>query len=142
MNNKYSHDQISQISQIITHLALVGVSGAAAGCSCRCFSRSGRGGGRATSWSCLDDSPAGFAPFACCGFALAWRRRRPPRASCVEEAASLLAPLSLFVRKRVRACGGGFPQTFVAERLAKCCFPRCTQLFPDGCMLYAQRHSV
>ena len=49
---------------------------------------------------CALISGSGFAAFA-----RVRRRRCPARACCAEEVAILLAPIPLFVRKRVRPCG-------------------------------------
>ena len=60
-------------------------------------------------------------------------RRRSSESACTNPAH----------RKKTRsALWRGVPQTLVAERLAECCLPRCCQLFPDGCMHYAQAHGV
>ena len=89
-----------------------------------------------TSGRCAPIASGGIAAFA-----RARRRRRPARASGAKEAASMLTPIQLFVRKRFRPCGGGFSQTLVAERLAECCILRCGQLFPDGWMHYVHQNA-
>ena len=55
---------------------------------------------------------ARWSPWAASPPLRARRRRRPARASCAEEAASLFAPIKLFIRKRVRPglVDGGSPR--------------------------------
>ena len=96
--------------------------------------------GRAASRSFLTELSAGrCAPIAGGGFAAfahwpAGPRRRPARASCAEEAASLLSSIRSSSENAFGPEDGVFPQTVVADRLTKYCLHAAVSSFQTvGC---------